>query len=340
MSPEKNFSKALMKWSLIVDRPMPWKKERNPYFIWLSEIILQQTRVEQGWDYYLKFKQLFPTVEDLANASEDDVLSAWEGLGYYSRARNLHHSAKIIQHKYGGIFPTSYAEVLSLKGVGEYTAAAICSFAFNQAHAVVDGNVIRVMSRYFGIEASVEKAAGKKVYREKAGACLDKKSPGIYNQAIMDFGATVCKPKLPLCTDCTLKRKCYANTHDLVSSFPPKKRKIQKRNRYFLYQLVKSRSKYAVVKRKGNDIWKGLYELPKIELTAAAFDLAKEEPKHHFFHKQELSHQTIYALFQDSVASDKTYVNEETTWYGRKQLENLAFPRVVKHFLVERGILD
>ena len=205
------FTKNLLKWFASHHRPMPWKGEKNPYLIWLSEIILQQTRVEQGLPYFLKFKENYPTVTDLANAPEDEVMRLWQGLGYYSRARNLHFTAKYIAYDLNGEFPNTYTEILKLKGVGAYTAAAISSFAYDLPNAVVDGNVYRVLARYFGIETPIDTTEGKKKFTKLAYELLDKKRPADYNQAIMDLGATQCTPKNPNCKNCPLNKNWAIN---------------------------------------------------------------------------------------------------------------------------------
>ncbi|MEM9990488.1 MAG: A/G-specific adenine glycosylase, partial [Bacteroidota bacterium] len=201
---------------------MPWKGERNPYLIWLSEIILQQTRVEQGWPYYERFKAAYPTIQHLADAPEDEVLKMWEGLGYYSRARNLHFTAQHITYKLGGCFPNTYEDILKLKGVGTYTAAAIASFAYHLPHAVVDGNVYRVLSRYFGKTTPIDSTIGKKEFTQLANELLDSTQPHRFNQAIMDFGATQCKPKLPNCPNCPLQSHCTAFQQKTVNTYPVK----------------------------------------------------------------------------------------------------------------------
>jgi len=223
---------------------MPWKGEKNPYLIWLSEIILQQTRVEQGWEYYNRFVSTYPTVDTLAAAPLDEVMKLWEGLGYYSRCRNLHETAKFISEKLSGQFPSTYQELLSLKGVGAYTAAAIGSFAFDIPVAVVDGNVQRIISRYFGICTPIDTAQGKKLYSDLASKLLDTNSPALYNQAIMDFGATICKPQQPLCKDCPFNKECEAFTYGNVKMLPVKQKKLVRKQRYFNYFLVKKRTEF------------------------------------------------------------------------------------------------
>lgn len=318
---------------------MPWKEEKNPYFIWLSEIILQQTRVEQGWDYYLKFIKLFPTVEDLANAELDKVLKAWEGLGYYSRARNLHLAANQIVNDFNKIFPASKKELLKLKGVGEYTASAIASFAFNLPHAVVDGNVVRVLSRFFGIDTPFDKSFGKKLFSELAQNCLDIDHSALHNQAIMDFGATICTPSTPLCNKCILSEKCFANAKMLQSSLPIKSKKIKKKIRHFVFLDILYKDFTYLEERTENDIWRNLYQLPLIETTEKNRTSFENEIQNLFEtsefeiedtiedYKQTLSHQLINATFL-KVKVNKS-LNNKFIEVKRNNLHKFAFPRVI-----------
>ena len=218
---------------------MPWRKTSDPYKIWLSEIILQQTRVAQGLPYYETFAKKFPTVHHLAKENEKVVMKTWQGLGYYSRARNLHYTAKFISKNLKGKFPNEFEEIKKLKGIGDYTASALASFAFNKPHAVVDGNVFRVLSRVFGIKTPIDSSKGKKIFTEKAKSLLDKKNPGTFNQAIMEFGALQCVPQNPDCNNCPLKKNCKAFEKNLVEVLPIKSKKIKTRNRYFNYLIVK-----------------------------------------------------------------------------------------------------
>ncbi|NJN78344.1 MAG: A/G-specific adenine glycosylase, partial [Saprospiraceae bacterium] len=226
---KKDFTPNLLFWFSKNYRPMPWKGERNPYYIWLSEIILQQTRVEQGLPYFLKFKENYPTIKDLAAATEDEVMLLWQGLGYYSRARNLHFTAKYITYELDGIFPNTYSEIIRLKGVGSYTAAAIASFAYNLPHAVVDGNVYRVLSRYFGIHTPIDSTEGKKQFEKLANDLIDKERAADYNQAIMDFGATHCTPRNPSCSACILSSNCIGFNTQKNDILPVKTKKIKKK---------------------------------------------------------------------------------------------------------------
>ena len=259
-----NFSLNLVKWYTNNKRDLPWRKTRDPYKIWLSEIILQQTRVAQGLPYYNNFITHYPTIFELANASEDSVLKLWQGLGYYSRARNLHYTAKLICKKYAGIFPTSHDEILMLKGVGLYTASAISSFAFKLRYAVLDGNVIRVLSRIYGVYSYYDSTIGKKDFLILAEKKLPIKDSDIYNQAIMEFGALVCKPKKPKCIDCIFNETCYAFNRSVVNEFPRKLKKIKVTNRYINFLIISHKDfVYIIKKQKG--IWSGLYTFPFIE---------------------------------------------------------------------------
>ena len=259
-----DFSDILSQWYAINKRDLPWRSTVNPYYIWLSEIILQQTRVNQGLPYYLKFIDAFPAVADLANADEDLVLKLWQGLGYYSRARNLQFSAKLILSEFGGNFPDNHADILKLKGVGSYTAAAISSFSFGLPFAVLDGNVIRVLSRVFGIQTPFDTTAGKKQFQKLAQELLDKKNPAEYNQAIMEFGALQCVPKSPKCNDCPIVNDCIAFNTNTVSLLPVKSKKLKVKNR-FLHFLVVNKNNEVLIGKRNSGIWQGLYEFPFLE---------------------------------------------------------------------------
>ena len=267
-----NFGEILIKWYQDNKRDLPWRRTKNPYLIWISEIILQQTRVAQGYDYYQRFVKRFPDVFSLAAADEDEVMKYWQGLGYYSRARNLHAAARSMAG--AGGFPKTYKEVLALKGVGEYTAAAICSFAYGMPYAVVDGNVYRVLSRWLGIETPIDSAEGKRIFAEVAAELLDKAQPGIYNQAIMDFGALQCTPASPNCMFCPFVDTCVARQKGVVDTLPVKQHKAKVANRYFNYIYVRAGAHTYINKRTANDIWKNLFELPLIETPVA---LSEEE---------------------------------------------------------------
>lgn len=263
---KKRFSSTLLKWNREKnERQMPWKGERDPYKIWLSEIILQQTRVEQGLNYYNRIIITFPDIHQLANAKDEKVFKLWEGLGYYSRCRNLLSTARFIAHERKGEFPATYDEIHSLKGVGAYTAAAIASFAYDLPYAVIDGNVFRVLSRIFGIDFAIDSVIGKKFFKELAQELLDKKNPATYNQAIMDFGAVVCRPVNPQCSVCVFRKNCNAYLTGRINELPVKEKKIQVKTRYFYYLVAEYRQRLVIRQRKEKDIWRDLYEFPLIE---------------------------------------------------------------------------
>src|ERR1700722_8365410 len=268
---KSNFTTTLLKWHSTRNfREMPWKGEKEPYRIWLSEVILQQTRVDQGWAYYEKFITTFPTIHDLAIAPEQKVFKLWEGLGYYTRCRNLIATAKIIATDYNGQFPSSYDKILALKGIGPYTAAAIASFAFNLPYAVVDGNVTRVLARFFGISTAIDTTSGKKQFTELADAMLDPRQAGIYNQAIMDFGATVCTPRNPQCASCVQQQGCVAWQKGMTEQLPVKSKTVRKKQRCFYYLIVETPGDNVYIRRRsGKDIWEGLYEFILYEKTDA-----------------------------------------------------------------------
>lgn len=266
--PPADFSEKLQVWAAAHPRAMPWKGEKDPYKIWLSEIILQQTRVEQGWAYYEKFIEHYPTVEDLAAAPEDQVLKDWEGLGYYSRARNLHATAREVAYRMEGKFPDSLKGLLALKGIGAYTASAIASFAYNLPYPVLDGNVYRILSRLYGIELPIDSPAARHLFEERAMYLLDKARPGLHNQAMMDFGATHCVPVRPLCGSCPFRDTCVAFKTGKTDVLPVKSKPAAKKERYFLYIVFKHADKTWIQQRTARDIWQNLYEFPLIELTS------------------------------------------------------------------------
>ncbi|MFC3334523.1 A/G-specific adenine glycosylase [Flavobacterium palustre] len=260
------FYNLLIKWYLQNKRDLPWRNTTNPYHIWLSEIMLQQTRVAQGMPYFLSFTTAFPTVFDLANADEEKVLKLWQGLGYYSRARNLHKTAQYIAYELNGVFPATYKDLLQLKGVGEYTAAAIASFSYNEAVPVVDGNVFRVLSRYLDVETDIALASAKKEFAALAFELMPKDNPAIFNQAIMEFGALQCVPKNPDCTICVFNDSCAALQKKKVDQLPVKLKKLKVRNRYFNYLMLSdAEEKTLIQKRTSKGIWRNLYEFPLIE---------------------------------------------------------------------------
>lgn len=267
-NPKVGFGESLLAWAETLHRPMPWRAERDPYRIWLSEVILQQTRVAQGIDYYQRFLKAFPTVKDLAAAPLDEVMALWQGLGYYSRARNLHKAAQQVL-ALGGVFPTHYHDLLELPGIGPYTAAAIASFSSDEHVAVVDGNVYRVLARFFGLDWPIDKPAKQRKFAELAQSLLPPGKAASYNQAIMDFGAVQCKPRQPLCPSCPLIEQCVAFQQNEVQRYPLKTSKIARRRRYLDYVHLRNPMEQTwLFRRSGGDIWQGLYDLPFLESEA------------------------------------------------------------------------
>lgn len=261
-----NFSNSLIKWYLQNKRDLPWRNTKDPYCVWLSEIILQQTRVAQGLPYYQSFVTAFPTVHDLANASEQEVLKLWQGLGYYSRARNLHQAAQCISTELHGEFPGTYQELLSIKGVGTYTAAAIASFCYDEAVPVVDGNVFRVLARYLGVSSDIALASTKKEFTALAAELMPQNEPALFNQALMEFGALQCVPKSPNCGACVFQNSCAALAHKQVAELPFKSKKTKVIERHLNYLVFQDEVQHALIqKRMGKGIWQNLYEFPCIE---------------------------------------------------------------------------
>lgn len=342
------FSEAIIKWYQEYKRDLPWRESSDPYLIWISEIILQQTRVAQGYDYYLRFIERFPDVETLAAADEDEVLKYWQGLGYYSRARNLHAAAKSMN----GVFPKTYTEVLALKGVGEYTAAAICSFAYGMPYAVVDGNVYRVLSRYFGIDTPIDSTEGKKLFAALADEMLDKEHPAIYNQGIMDFGAIQCTPQSPNCMFCPLADSCLALSKGLVAQLPVKLKTMKTTNRYFNYIYVRAGAYTYINKRTANDIWKNLFELPLIETTTPMSEeefLASAEFKALFAPgekpvirsvcrnvKHVLSHRIIYTNFYEVTLPEESASFSNFLKIKEKELDKYAVSQLLHKLMRKR----
>ena len=347
---QKYFVSNLVKWNANDNkREMPWKGEKDSYKIWLSEIILQQTRVEQGLDYYHRFVKAFPTIAHLARATETRVFKLWEGLGYYSRCKNLIATAKFINDQLGGRFPDKYEDILSLKGIGPYTAAAIGSFAFNLPYAVVDGNVYRVLSRFFGISIPTDSSAGKKIFSELANVLLDREQPGIYNQALMDFGAVICKPQLPLCTSCPLKNQCVAFSRGTVHQLPVKEKSITKKTRWFYYLVVDFEGAVYVRKRDAKDIWENLYEFILIEANEALalenfrqvktlLGKIKFEVTHiSSIYKQLLTHQTIQGQFIKLTIKEPLQLKDYKT-VEKKALQKLPFPKFISNYLKDKNV--
>ncbi len=326
-------------------RSMPWKFVKDPYKIWLSEIILQQTRVEQGLSYYQKFIEYYPVIQDLAIARDEEVFKLWEGLGYYTRCKNLLHTARFISFEKEGKFPVEYDEILKLKGVGPYTAAAIASFAFNQPRAVVDGNVYRVLSRYFGQPLPIDLPEGKKWFQALAEKLLDKNDPATYNQAIMDFGATICTPKTPACVTCYLQKKCIAYNKNRVNDLPVKSKKIKKEDLYFYYLILRYKNQLLLKKRVENGIWQNLYDFllvkkdqPLDKPKEAAMQLIESHSSAKFkissvskIYHQILTHKNIRAVFLQIEVDNKIEVPGHI-WINKNTSRNYPFPGIINKF--------
>lgn len=346
------FSTRLLKWNREQNtRQMPWKGEKDPYKIWLSEIILQQTRVEQGLSYYNNFIKKFPDIHKLAKAKDSTIFKLWEGLGYYTRCRNLIATARYISKDLQGKFPDTYEDIKSLKGIGPYTAAAISSFAFSLPHAVVDGNVFRVLARIYGITRPVDSTKGKKFFTALADKLLDINQPGLYNQAIMDFGAVVCKPALPQCTRCIFKKNCFAFLNNKVNELPVKEKKITIRKRWFYYLVLEHQNEIAIRQRNQKDIWQDLYEFPLIETEK---EMSKEnilqtlERKKWLLKKnyevvsvsalfkQQLSHQLIAGQFLKLRLKQKPAPKNDWIWLTKTKAGKYAFPQFINQYLREQ----
>ena len=347
------FSSEIIGWYHRHKRDLPWRHTTDPYVIWLSEVILQQTRVAQGLPYFHRFLTHFPNVAAFAAASEEEILVHWQGLGYYSRARNMHHAAKTVVTEYNGLFPNRYSDLIKLKGIGEYTAAAISSFSSNEAKAVLDGNVFRLLSRYFAIDEPINSSKGKKLFSALADELLDRTCPGIYNQAVMEFGAIQCKPSGPNCGDCVLRVGCRAFAEGRVDHLPIKLKGKDSRNRYFNYFVVQQEGQIVMTKRGKGDIWENLHELPLIEttrlldiheLTASAevidtfgmdanLTLVSGPVKH------VLSHQNLFAQFV-KVVLKKPFDEKKVkgNYVFIKDLSTLAKPKLIYSFLKDYEI--
>ena len=340
------FADILIHWYEENRRDLPWRDTKDPYRIWVSEIILQQTRVAQGYDYYIRFVRRFPDVFALAGAGEDEVMKYWQGLGYYSRARNLHAAARSVAE--AGSFPTTYEGVLALKGVGEYTAAAICSFAYDMPKAVVDGNVYRVLSRWLGLDTPIDSTQGKKQFAQAAQELLDKKRPALYNQAIMDFGALQCTPASPDCPSCPLADSCLAWVHRKVDVLPVKQHKTKTTDRFFNYIYVRTGGYTWIRKRTGNDIWRNLYEPLLVETETELVDNPAEFARRlqevlggtspHLLRrvkcgvKHVLSHRVIHANFYELVLPEDSVPSEGYQKVLEEDLNKFAVSNLVYQF--------
>lgn len=348
------FSDILLRWYEENRRDLPWRNTTDPYLIWISEVILQQTRVVQGMDYYFRFTERFPDIASLAEAGEDEVLKYWQGLGYYSRARNLHAAAQDLMNRFGGCFPPSYEEVRSLKGIGAYTAAAICSFAWRLPYAVVDGNVYRVLARVFGIDIPIDTHEGQKYFAELASSLLDEEHPDTYNQAIMDFGAVQCLPQSPDCLFCPLRDKCVAYGEGRVAQLPVKSGKTTVKPRYFNYLHVKCGDRLLLSRRTAKDIWQNLYEFPLIETERDMeweelikekrfLDLFQNSPdlkllKQYPVFKHVLSHRVIFARFYEIELPEFTPAFSSYLEVSVSDLEKYAVSRLMTLYFEKTGI--
>lgn len=348
------FTADLLQWWAQNKRKLPWKNTTDPYLIWLSEVILQQTRVEQGLPYYLRFIEACPTLTHLANMPTDAVMRLWEGLGYYSRARNLLQTARIIANELQGVFPDTYDGLLALKGIGAYTAAAIASFAYNLPHAVVDGNVYRVLARYLGIETPIDSTVGKKQFAQAAQILLEGAPPAHFNQAIMDFGALQCVPLNPNCNNCPLQTHCQAFLTNQVNRLPVKAKKIQRTDRFFHYFVMQYDDQTLIHKRTGKDIWQDLWQFPVVE-TRQLHDFTSFTG-HTQFHpewlpnnflqlvrqvspifRQQLTHQTVFACFYELPLHPQTHLLP-ADWLKmpNNELSQYAFPKIINLYLSQQ----
>ncbi|MEI6554093.1 MAG: A/G-specific adenine glycosylase [Paludibacter sp.] len=342
-------NKVLHNWYNTNKRELPWRNTTDPYRIWISEVILQQTRVNQGLEYYNRFVERFPSVKSLAEAEEDEVLKYWQGLGYYSRARNLHKAAKQVSEKHNNLFPSEYKQVLDLAGIGDYTAAAICSIAYNQPYAVVDGNVYRVLSRLFGISTPIDSVKGKKEFSELAQDLLSKSESALHNQAMMEFGALQCTPVSPDCADCPLQSVCHAFASNSISELPVKQLKTKTSNRYFNYLFINYNGKTFLQKRTGKDVWQNLYEFPLIESDKllSLSELTENEEFRAIFEgistvelikttnpiKHILSHRIIIAQFITVTTSQLNNKLNNFIITNLSEIDHFAVSRLMEQFL-------
>lgn len=330
------FSLSIRNWYRQNKRDLPWRETSDPYFIWLSEIIMQQTRVDQGLKYYLKFTSNYPKIEDLAKAQEQDVLNDWQGLGYYSRARNLHSAAKTIIEDYKGVFPRSYDDVLKLKGVGTYTASAISSFAYGECKAVVDGNVYRLLSRAFDIDLPIDSSQGQKYFQKLADELISPQHPGEHNQAIMEVGALICSPKSPKCTQCPLESICLSREKETITERPVKSKKTKVRSRFFHFLVLSDDKNIVIQKREKKDIWQNMYQFPLIE-TEKKTSLEEERNWQDQTHESEivthiLSHQKIFAVFHHIALPDKVSFNDSIN-IEKRNIQDYPLPRIIDKYI-------
>lgn len=343
------FYKKLISWYLENKRAMPWRETTDPYKIWLSEIILQQTRVAQGLPYYLAFIEAYPTVFELASAEEDEVLKLWQGLGYYSRARNLHFTAKYVVNELNGVFPVDYRGLLTLKGIGDYTASAIASICYNEPTPVVDGNVYRVLSRFYGVDTPINTTKGVKEFKRLAKEVMDDNNPALYNQAIMEFGAIQCKPKSPDCSSCPIQEGCEAYRQSRIQELPVKEKKLKIKKRYFNYLVFLYKGQTLIKRRTKKGIWFNLYEFPLFETRfnidrdkfrkelldnnfISEFDDVRLYNDKPYIHK--LSHQHLYTNFYIIIVEDlNLYITEDRVLTNQEDIKNYAVPVLIQNFI-------
>jgi A/G-specific adenine glycosylase len=349
-----NFRNFLLSWYGSHKRDLPWRQNTAPYNVWISEIILQQTRIFQGINYYYRLIGKYPDVTSLASATEEEILKIWQGLGYYSRARNLLTASKQIVNNYSGRFPTSYFELKKLKGVGEYTASAIASIAFNEPVAAIDGNVYRVLSRIFAIDLPINSTSGKKYFKNLANEMIDRDNPGDFNQAMMDFGALQCIPVNPDCNVCPFNVNCLALQNNSVKIFPLKNRKTQVRNRYFNYLVIEIEHSLLFNKRRNHDIWKNMYDFPLIE-TSEPFDkteLIFSDNLKNFFNNEIvtithiseekihlLTHQRIHARFYHILPNSLKNIPPQFILIDKKDIFDLPVPKIIEKYILDLNFI-
>ena len=341
------FSRIVLYWYITNQRDFPWRKSKCAYRVWLSEIILQQTKTSQGLSYYNKIIKTFPTIKELAEASEEQILKLWQGLGYYSRARNLHFTAKYIQYNLNGVFPNDYNSLLKLKGIGPYTAAAISSICFNEKRAAVDGNVYRILARVFNIDTAINSSKGIKTFQELANSLISDRNPGDYNQSMMDIGATICTPKNPKCNQCPLNSICHAHDNNTFDNLPVKIKKTKIKHRNFNYLCIEYNGNFLMKKRTQKDIWKNLYDFPLIEgdripqendidykkllNSILENEIIAEKTKHY---KHQLSHQKLHITIK-YIKTKKLYNDNDFLKVNRRQVKELPFPKPIERFFEE-----
>lgn len=333
-----NFSLLITNWYRQNSRALPWRKTKDPYFIWLSEIIMQQTRIDQGTSYYENFN--YPSIVDLANADEQQILNDWQGLGYYSRARNLHHSAKLVRDDFNGVFPSTYSEIIKLKGVGSYTAAAISSFAFNEKKAVVDGNVYRLLSRVFDISTPTDSSKGQKEFQFLADELIPSENPDIHNQAIMEVGSLVCTPKNPNCHECPLVSLCISHQTNMIAERPVKLKKTKVRDRYFHFLQYNNNGYTYLQQRTQKDIWQNMYQFPLIESETINTESIEKQWSNQFIESAEiihkLSHQNIRAIFHH-ITDPPENIDDSWVKIKNEDIQDYPLPRIIDRYLEENS---